>query len=74
MRTISAYIITGILISFFLRTSIKDDLETYTHFEVTTGAYEAIVNDTNDNMYTEPDIGVQISSITNENDFKTEEK
>ncbi|MBG6133374.1 hypothetical protein IWQ47_004699 [Aquimarina sp. EL_43] len=73
MRTISIYIITGILISFFLRTSIKDDLEIYTHFEVTTDAYETIVNNINDDIYTEPNIGAQISSITNESDFKTEE-
>ncbi|WP_106791087.1 hypothetical protein [Aquimarina sp. Aq78] len=73
MRTISAYIITGILISFFLRTSIKDDLEMYTHFEVTTDAYEEIVNDTNNDIYAEPNIDIQISLIANESDFKTDE-
>jgi hypothetical protein len=73
MRTISAYIITGILISFFLRTSIKDDLEMYTHFEVATDAYEEIVNDTNDDIYAEPNIDTQLSSIANESDFKIDE-
>ncbi|WP_109300946.1 hypothetical protein [Aquimarina sp. AU474] len=71
MKTIVVYIITGIVVSFFLRTSIKDDLEVYDHFEIVSDIQnnfsDPTSEDTNDIFFNESNLDPtntpQLSSI-----------
>ncbi len=70
MKTISGYIIIGIVVSFFLRTSIKDDLTLYDSFEqmdIQDAISGFVEEDINRNFFNESNIDimeeVQVSSV-----------